>query len=553
MLTRLAVLIAALSVLVAVTASAELQNVTVGGAVKIRGNYYSPAFGYYQGGGIYPNVRYRWRGLVLSGRPTGAGFGYADLVGDHVRSAFAWNDDLKSDSFVRQRTRLNVRADFTDEVNAFIEFDSNDQWGEDFRSNYATGVDGRALTNDDIEVYQSYIETTNTFGAPLRLRIGRQELSFGNEWLVGRNDGGMKFFGISFDAVRATYATDLFSVDAFAAKLAERSPLEEDGDTDFYGLYGSYLGVENFTFDAYWFFLRDALGYRDTNGLISNLLEDAIGRDDYDPVELHTVGLRAAGDVGNLGFHAEAAYQFGDAGRIGGTFRPFNLLNFFFGNAMLLGRNRYGDDNAEFAAWGGDAMVEYTFSELPWAPRVFLNVAYYGGEDNRDVSFLEWLNGHVNPFYEPTASISFNRLFSDVEYSKFLEIDASLSNAWIAGGGVSVLPTENIEALLTLYHFESLEAFSSPYHFNVGGIKIVPFFPFSFVDQKNDTDLGWELAFQMRYNYSDDLSLTVGWAHLFVGDGLSEGNFSDGYGLLFNGGTNNDDPDYFFAQTNLKF
>ncbi|MCX5769396.1 MAG: hypothetical protein NTZ09_03865 [Candidatus Hydrogenedentes bacterium] len=46
---------------------------------------------------------------------------------------------------------------------------------------------------------------------------------------------------------------------------------------------------------------------------------------------------------------------------------------------------------------------------------------------------------------------------------------------------------------------------------------------------------------------------TVGWAHLFVGDGLSEGNFSDGNGLLFNGGTDNDDPDYVLLSVEFLF
>jgi hypothetical protein len=83
-------------------------------------------------------------------------------------------------------------------------------------------------------------------GASLRARIGRQELSFGNEWLVGNKDFGPYFVGLSFDAVRLTYATDLFSpVDAWAAMLAEGGLAEEDGDVTFYGLYASTPAVEN--------------------------------------------------------------------------------------------------------------------------------------------------------------------------------------------------------------------------------------------------------------------------------------------------------------------
>ncbi|HQN02056.1 MAG TPA: hypothetical protein PLL36_13330, partial [Candidatus Hydrogenedentes bacterium] len=73
-------------------AVAELQNVEIGGSIRIRGNYFN-----------------------------------MDSIGD--------------DSFIEQRTRLNVKADFTQEVSAFIELDSYDIWGEDFRSWYLCGND----------------------------------------------------------------------------------------------------------------------------------------------------------------------------------------------------------------------------------------------------------------------------------------------------------------------------------------------------------------------------------------------------------------------------
>ena len=57
----------------------------------------------------------------------------------------------------------------------------------------------------------------------------------------------------------------------------------------------------------------------------------------------------------------------------------------------------------------------------------------------------------------------------------------------------------------------------------------------------------------MTYHYSEDLSFQAGWAHLFVGDGLEDGQFSFGNGLLFNGGSGDDDSDYVFIETKLCF
>ena len=94
-MTRYPMFSVLLLVLTAFSVHAELQNVEVGGSIRIRGNYYN-------------------------------------------------FDSLTDMSWIEQRTRLNVKADFTSEVSAFIEFDYYSGWGDDFRSNYLTGADFRS-------------------------------------------------------------------------------------------------------------------------------------------------------------------------------------------------------------------------------------------------------------------------------------------------------------------------------------------------------------------------------------------------------------------------
>ena len=520
----------AAAIAIAVPATAELQNVQVGGSIQIRGSYYSNLTPDGNVPGALANTQIIWPNFFLPNRPIGSGaFNGAGIV-----SAFSWDDeDSNSVSFVEQRTRLNVKADFTNEVSAFIELDSWDIWGQDFRSNYITGVDGAAASADDVEVYQAYIEANEMWGFPLRARIGRQELSFGSEWLVGVNDTSSFFRGLSFDGVRLTYGTDVFSVDAFYTTLAEGGANEEDEDTSFAGIYGSYKGLENITIDAYWLWVRDATSLNDTNFIAPiEWLEDIFSLDDYDVTSLHTVGLRGAGTIGAFDFEAEAAYQFGDAGSAGFLFKPF----------------LYGDDDAEYdGLWGANVEVGYTF-DFMWTPRVYLGGAYFGGEDERSISFFEWLN----PFDRPESSVSFNRLFSNWEYSEPLE-NSELSNVYVLRGGVGVQPTESVEALLAVSYFKTLEQFSEPINFSAGGFKI-PIAPaLSFLDSENDEELGWEVALYVTYHYSEDLSFQAGWAHLFVGDGLEDGQFSFGNGLLFNGGSGDDDSDYVFIETKLCF
>jgi len=323
-------------------ALAELQNVEVGGSLKIRGDY--------------------WR-----------------------------FDKGGATSFVEQRTALKVKADFTNDITSLVEFDSYGNWGQNFRSNYLTGIDSRGAA--DVSLYQAYINVKGLWGTPLSLRVGRQELSFGAEFLLGNNSSAPYFRGLSFDALRLTYATDQFKVDAFAAKLAESFQNFGKGDTDLYGVYGSYLGIEDVTLDAYWLYLRD--------GTVA-------GQD----VDIHTFGLRGSGKVGSSDFEAEVAYQLG-----GIDGQP---------SACPLG---FGEADVNYGTFGGHAIAGYTF-DAPWQPHVFALFAYYGAGDP---DTCKWSNDRTLPF---------NRLFSDFRYSDFVDLNANATNVIGYALGVQVSPTE---------------------------------------------------------------------------------------------------------------
>lgn len=495
---------------------AELQNVEVGGSVRIRGNYIGSTFNTFVGPTPGPQVR--WPAGMLGGRPIGGPFQ------PNVVSIYDWDKAGSDVSFVEQRTRLHVKADFTDEVSALIEVDSYDVWGEDFRSqNYITGADGRSNSVDDIEIFQAYVQADQVYGQPLRLRVGRQELAFGSQFLVGPRDFAFFYTGLSFDAVRLTYTQDTYSIDAWASKLAESMGDFGEGDIDFYGVYASCKAIEGVVFDAYWMLLRDDRPIpADTNGpALTEWFEDVWGVDDYDTTMLHTVGLRAAGKYNAFDFDAEAAYQFGQADVIGSTFK----------------QGLYGDDSADFSNWAFKLDAGYAF-DVKHKPHVFAGFRYYGGEDNRDISFWEWLN----PFDKPEASISFNRLFSNEIASGFMDLNNDFSNAWLVRAGVEGAITEKLLARFCATYYQTLGEFDVP---------VLPVFPWW--TDSNSKDLGIETYLFLEYHYTEDLIFEFGWSHLFVGDGLEEGSFVRWNGLLFNGGTDDDGADYIYAGCKLFF
>jgi len=129
------------------------------------------------------------------------------------------------------------------------------------------------------------------------LKIGRQEVLLGSEFLVGNENTGSFFQRQSFDGIRADYGADAWNVSIATLKLVELDAFSTnvDNDLDFNFIYGTYTGIENHTIDAYFMQLRAGIPSSDNN-------------------ELKTIGARAAGNFGNFDYELEIATQSGDNG-----------------------------------------------------------------------------------------------------------------------------------------------------------------------------------------------------------------------------------------------
>lgn len=508
---------------------ADLQNVDIGGELRIRGRYFRNN----TTTGIGRELRFPTATVIE--RALGP-FGLTSVYDADKRGT-----DF---TFVEQRTVLNMTADFTDNVLAFMELEAFGRWGEvnangnEFRSNYLTGVDGRAWTGDDLEFYQAYVEAKDMWGTPLKLRIGRQELVFGESWLVGSRVSACN--GISYDGIRATYAVGDFTFDGWWSKLVETNSDFADDDIDFYGLWGAYKGIDGITLEAYYLLLHDGTDVSLTNnGLLWEWVEDVLDLDSYDSSYISTAGVHLDGKKGAWDFDLQLAYQWGDADTAGALYRQSPFVN-------------YGDGSADYSAYAGEFEVGYTFAEAAWSPRVFVGGAYFSGDDNRDIDFWDWLN----PFDKPEASLAFNRLFSGVWYSGNFDVlggAAAFTNFHQIRTGIQVKPTDQISSGLTLAYFGANETFDWPASFRINGVRI-PYLPnASFWTEEADDELGYMASLWVQYQYSKDWWVRVGWERFFTGDGIYDGNFvlKNGHELL--AGSDDEDMDYIYFDTQVKF
>ncbi len=288
-------------------------------------------------------------------------------------------------------------------------------------------------------------------------------------------------------------------------------------------------------FDVYWMFLRDAANREITSFTRpGERLEDFLGLDDYQGTRLHTMGTRGAGSYNGFDWELEVAYQWGEADSVGVLFSPAGRL--------------YSDMEAKFDQWGGHAEAGYSI-ESEWAPRIFVGGSYYGGEDNRDISFGEWLKG----FYgTPDASVSFNRMFSSWREESFMD-GGSMSNFWKAYIGATVAPTEKIEIGATVTYLEAVDEFDRPPWIPIGGGHLPLTSAFSFWTRPGSKELGTQTAVWAAYQYAEDLTFEIGWSHYFTGEAILDGVFVLDNGLTFIGGLGHDDADYVYFYTSLEF
>jgi hypothetical protein len=131
---------------------------------------------------------------------------------------------------------------------------------------------------------------------PLAVRIGRQELLYGNQRLISPLDWANT--RRTFEGVKVMTSLGDWAVDGFYTHLVPVDPddLDEaDYRQTFYGGYATYDGFELFTVEAYY------IGYDNEN-------PGAVGDADF---SLHTCGMRTLGGIDQWLWEFEGGPQFG--------------------------------------------------------------------------------------------------------------------------------------------------------------------------------------------------------------------------------------------------
>lgn len=266
------------------------------------------------------------------------------------RSDFDFNDNIDDkDGFNLWRTRLGLTLKPVKELKLFYQF-------QDARVSDDSTTGSKAAFENWAETRQLWLEgRTDKLAiqgiglSSVGFRLGRQELSYGSQRLLGAFDWSN--VAQTFDALKLIleFEKQRLSLDIFGGgKTSVKSPREQD---DFYdgssndrlgGYYAVYKALEGFTFEQY-------VINRNTDGQTVSFGQAGDGE-----IEDYTIGGRVSGKIADTAFdfELEAAKQVGNSGAL--------------------------DADAQMIV----AVLGYTL-DMSWKPRLSFEFDYASGDRDR--------------------------------------------------------------------------------------------------------------------------------------------------------------------------
>lgn len=203
-----------------------------------------------------------------------------------------------SDEFTLSRIHLHSDLHLGEHVRAFVEARTAQITERELPGG------ARDTDLDTLDFYNAFLELSTSVGSgdTLRLRTGRQSLSYGNQRLISPLPWVNALR--TFEGLALLFKSGRWSVDAFLTALVvvdRFDPNERDDDKQLYGLYATRAPQNGGVgLDLY---------------LIGNTRPDVSVAGAVGDERRHTVGVRGWGPWAERGdFEFEAAYQFGEIG-----------------------------------------------------------------------------------------------------------------------------------------------------------------------------------------------------------------------------------------------
>ena len=395
-----------------------------------------------------------------------------------VRGTYQYwgNEDLDtlSDDFVNYkwlRTRLGVKAEIMENTSAYVQVQDNRTAGGEVTVYNNTSVE--VFPVEVLSVHQAYVMLEKMWDSPFGLKLGRQELHYGDGRLIGADNWSNT--GTAFDAAKLMFRQNRVSIDLFTAQLVPywgNYPGFAGSNVTLSGLYSTINYMEHGMWDLY------LLSYYDGDVAIDAPFENPAGTI-ANNTWLFTIGTRTSGTLvdDNFSYNGEFAFQFGDWMSSGVTAWAFSAgagYEFPVEVAPYFG--------LEFNYASGDDSIDdgdrHTFTNL--FPS---NHDKYGYMDQ--IAWQNMINVKATAGFKPVEQLDFHADFH-------LFWLAQENDAWYTGMG------------LPLYFPGFVPNADVKSGFGRGAAGTA-------------NNVGNELDLALKYQYNDALSFKLGFSHFFAG------------------------------------
>ncbi len=198
-----------------------------------------------------------------------------------------FNNDTPAKRTTLLRVRLNAAFQPADKISTFIQLQDSREYGTE---------PGTLADTHNVDLHQAYLQANDFLIDKLTLKMGRMELIYAGERLIGAV--GWDNVGRAFDGTVLRYqASRSFTVDWLGAKIVAQADAKVPDDTGFYfgGLYTTYQPKKTYRLDVY------ALGEWNRKQTMK----------DEDDLRRITFGTYDRGELNAIDYEVEVAAQLG--------------------------------------------------------------------------------------------------------------------------------------------------------------------------------------------------------------------------------------------------
>jgi len=379
--------------------------------------------------------------------------------GGQVRLRYEYYDDftLKGyepgghDRVLLERVRLELSSRFWDKPHLFLQLQDAHAFFTKFKD---SDFPKSNPIENTLDIRQLYLEWLRIGESPIGFRVGRQQISYGDQRVFGPGNWG-NTGRFAWNAAMLKIETDWFWTDLWIGKFLQyKTSVWPDRSVDNFSTFVTYAGLKNLPFRLDLFYVNK----------VDNR-EQVVGETGNGDLASSTVGIQAEGQVcGIVSGGATFVWQFG----------------------------RYGGD--EIRAFGANVKLGVTVP-VAWKPQIGGQVTC--GSGDHDPS--DGIHGTFDGVYGGR----------DIYFYGYLNL-FFWANLWDNELDLSVRPDRNLAIYLEYHHFALAQGRDAWYTTGLTAYRRDP-------TGQSGTSLGDELDFRISWTLWSHLEIMGGVGQFFPG------------------------------------